>query len=323
MMVDLVKAGKLPAVDQRLPTDPEVVSDREAIGEYGGELRMTMFDPVWWVSAYDLIVERMLVYSDKDGRTIVPNVIAGWEVTPDGKTYTLKLRKGMKWSDGQPFTTEDVRFWWEDFMTDTEINASPWWQFRFGGSNAKVEIVDDFTFKITFAAPFGNFPAHMTRWSSNDPFMMPSHYLKQFHAKYTDKATLEAAAKEKKLETWVQYFNSKVVSGVWGGPEGVIDYPTTMPWHVVANPSQGLYQCGSAIPTTGKWTRKATSCPTWIRCALTIPPALKPPSSNSPRTRSISSASMWLPWPNTRITRITPPRATTWWEITSPAWATA
>ena len=71
------------------------------------------------------------------------------------------MRKGMKWSDGEPITTEDVRFWWEDHMANKEINSAPWWQFRFGGENMKVEIVDDFTFKFTFAAPFGNFAAHM------------------------------------------------------------------------------------------------------------------------------------------------------------------
>ncbi len=64
---------------------------------------------------------------------------AGYEVTPDGKTYTIKLRKGMKWRTGDPITTEDVRFWWEDHMTDKDINASPWWQFRFGGSNMDSE----------------------------------------------------------------------------------------------------------------------------------------------------------------------------------------
>lgn len=242
MLADLVKSGKLPPLDQRLPVAPLVVSDREAVGVYGGELRMTMFDPVWWTSCYDLVAERMLHYSDKDNRTIVPNVLESWEVTPDGKAYTMKLRKGMKWSDGEPITTEDVRFWWEDNQANTDINAAPWWQFRFGGSNMKVDIVDETTFKFTFAVTFGNFPAQMTRWTGNDGFLFPAHYLKPFHAKYTDKAKLDAAAKTAKLADWVAYYNSKVVAGVWGGPAGVIEYPNFMPWHVVATPSQGVYQ---------------------------------------------------------------------------------
>lgn len=243
MFAELVKGGKLPPLDQRLPVNPLVVADRAAIGAYGGELRMTMFDPVWWVSAYDLIVERFLTYSDKDGRTIVPNVLAGWEVTPDGKTYTFKLRKGMKWNTGDPITTEDVRFWWEDHMTNKEINSSPWWQFRFGGENMKVEIVDDITFKFTFAASFGNFPAHLTRWTAGgDCIVFPSKYLKQFHPKYTDKAKLEADAKAAKLETWIQWYNNHIQGGIWGGPEFTIQYPRIFAWNLKANPAQGLFQ---------------------------------------------------------------------------------
>lgn len=241
MLEEKVKSGALPPKDQRIPESPYVVTGREAIGVYGGEIRMIMFDPVWWVSLYDTIVERMLNYSDKDGSTIVPNVLESWEVSEDGTKWTMKLRKGMKWSDGEPITTEDVRFWWFDHMANTEINATPWWQFRFGGKNMEVEIVDDFTFSFTFAAPFGNFVAHMTRWTGNDGFLYPAHYLKQFHATYTDKATLEAAAKENKLETWVQYYNSKIVPGVWGGPQGILDYPNFMAWHVVETPKEGLY----------------------------------------------------------------------------------
>lgn len=238
----MVKDGKLPPMEERLPVAPLVVANREAVGTYGGELRTIMFDPVWWVSAYDIVVERMLVYSDQDGRTIVPNVFESFEQSEDGKSITMKLRKGMKWNDGEPLDTEDVRFWWEDHMTNKEINSSTWWQFRFGGENMKVDIMDDVTFKFTWVVPFGNFPAHLTRWTSNDPVLMPSHYLKQFHATYTDKAKLEEAAKAAKLETWIQYYNSKVVPGVWGGPEGVLTYPTFMGWYVKANPAQGLYE---------------------------------------------------------------------------------
>jgi ABC-type transport system substrate-binding protein len=161
-LADKVASGDLPPKEERLPESPLVVTDREAIGVYGGELRINSFDPIWWVSYYDQIVERMLVYAE-DGQTIVPNVLESWEVDPEGKVWTFKLRKGMKWSDGEPITSEDVRFWWEDHQADTDINSSPWWQFRFGGENMKVDILDDFSFRFTFAVPFGNFAAQCTR----------------------------------------------------------------------------------------------------------------------------------------------------------------
>ena len=121
----MAKAGTIPALDQRLPVNPLVVADRAAIGTYGGELRITTYEPDGWTSAYDIISDRLLHYTDKDTRTIVPNFLAGWEVTPDGKTYTFKLRKGMKWHTGDPVTTEDVRYWWEDHMPYKDINSSP------------------------------------------------------------------------------------------------------------------------------------------------------------------------------------------------------
>lgn len=241
MLAERVASGALPPVEERLPENPFVVTDREAIGTYGGEIRMIMFDPVWWTSCYDMLTERMLNYSDLDYSVIVPNVLESWEVTPDGKSWTFKMRKGMKWDDGEPMTTEDVRFWWEDHQMNKEINSAPWWQFRFGGEPMKVDITDDYTFTFTFAAPFGNFAAHCTRWTGNDAFLWPAHYLKQFHATYTDPATLQAAATEAKLETWAQYYNSKVVPGVWGGPEGVLEYPKFFPWKLTEIPQEGLY----------------------------------------------------------------------------------
>lgn len=241
MLAEKVKSGALPPVEERIPESPLVVTDRAAIGTYGGEIRYNSFDPVWWVACYDFVVENMLKYSDMDTSVIVPNVLESWEVTPDGKTWTFKMRKGMRWSDGEPITTEDVRFWWEDFMAYTELNSSPSWQFRFGGENMKVDIVDDFTFSFTHARAFGNFAAHCTRWNGDGPFLIPSHYMKQFHKKYVDEAKLVTMAKEKKLETWIQLFGNRRVPGVWGGPDGIKEYPKFLAWNVVDVPKEGVF----------------------------------------------------------------------------------
>ena len=190
-----VDAGELPPVDERLPEAPLVVGGRDAIGVYGGEVRMIINGMEWFESAYDLNSERFLHYSDIDWRTIVPNVLEGWEFSADGKEWTFKMRKGMKWSDGVPITSEDVRFWWEDFCLGLDQEAWGWgvpWQMRFGGENAIVEYPDDFSFKFTFAAPFGNFGAHMTRWGQNINGLFPSHFCKQYLPKYADQASIDA-----------------------------------------------------------------------------------------------------------------------------------
>jgi peptide/nickel transport system substrate-binding protein len=129
----------------------------------------------------------------------VPNIFEAWEVSPDGTTFTFKMRKGMKFSDGQPLTTEDVRFYIEDIWFNTELNASPMWQIRFDGvgndTPAVLEVIDDFTFKLTYAAPFGALPAHMTRWEpGNWPSIVCSSLLQAVPQQHTDQAKLDEMA---------------------------------------------------------------------------------------------------------------------------------
>jgi peptide/nickel transport system substrate-binding protein len=254
MLADLVKSGKLPPVDERLPETPVVIGGRDAIGVYGGEVRMIHFDPVWMISNYDWMAERLLHYSDIDLRTIVPNIFEAWTVSPDGTTFTFKMRKGLKWSDGQPVTSEDVRFFIEDVWFNKDLNGAPMWQLRFDGKantvNAKLEVADDFNFKLTFAAPFGALPAHLTRWEiGNWPSIMgPSHYYKQYHNKYTDQAKLDQMAKDNKLDTWVQLYNQRCGPSQWGlgywqVPDWMktTEYPTLSPWILKDMPGSGLF----------------------------------------------------------------------------------
>jgi peptide/nickel transport system substrate-binding protein len=254
MLKAKVAAGELPPVDERLPENPVVVGGRDAIGVYGGEVRMIHFDPVWCVSNYDWNSERLLHYSDIDLRTIVPNVFEAWEVSPDGTTFTIKLRKGMKWSDGEPVTTEDVRFLIEEVWFNKDLNASPMWQLRFDGkansTNAKLEVIDDFNFKLTYAASFGALPAHLTRWEPLGQWpsiVGPAHYYKQFHNKYTDQAKLDQMAKDNKLETWVQLYNQRCGPSQWGlsvwqFPAWLKDtpHPVLSPWILKEMPQEGL-----------------------------------------------------------------------------------
>jgi peptide/nickel transport system substrate-binding protein len=242
MLAERVAAGELPPKDERLPVSPMVVTGREAIGQYGGEVRMVHFDPVWFVSQYGWNADRMLHYADEDLQTLVPNVLESWEVSDDGTSYTIHMREGMKWSDGEPFTTADFEFWWNDFV-NTENLGSPSWHWRHGGSLAQVDIIDDHTFRVTFAAPFGQFAAHLTRWHMGQDFILPKHYLQQFHAAYTDEATLNQMAKDASLETWQQLFLSKAGWGItiWQGPSHVTEFPSISPWIIVDQPEEGLF----------------------------------------------------------------------------------
>jgi peptide/nickel transport system substrate-binding protein len=255
LLKPLVDSGKLPPVDERLPESPLVVGGRDEVGVYGGEVRMIHFDPVWGVSNYDWMAERLLHYSDIDLRTIVPNVFESWEVSPDGTTFTVKMRKGMKWSDGEPASVEDVRFMIEDVWFNTDLNAAPMWQLSFDGKEnstpAKFEVIDDYTFRLTYAAPFGTLPAHMTRWEpvGNWPsIMLPAHFSKQFHPKFGDQAKIDELIKANKLETWQQLFNQRSGPSQWGlnvwqWPAWMAEtpHPNLSAWAYKEQPQEGLF----------------------------------------------------------------------------------
>jgi peptide/nickel transport system substrate-binding protein len=246
MLAAKVAAGELPPVEERLPENPVVVGGRDSIGVYGGEVRQIHNAPEWFTENYDWNSERLLQYSDYDLKTIVGNVFESWEVSEDASEWTIMMRKGMKWSDGVPVTTEDIRFWWEDLATDPDVQRGVPRQFRFGGENMVLEIIDEYTFKCIFATGYGNFAAQLTRYhQSSGEVFFPSHFLKQYHAKYADEADLAQKVADRGVESWVQLVSwsgwSNWGVGSWYGPPGVEDYPVSSPWKIVSNPESGLY----------------------------------------------------------------------------------
>jgi peptide/nickel transport system substrate-binding protein len=238
MLAERVKAGQLPPVDERLPANPLVVTGRDAIGKYGGTVRQIHPDPNSFVSNYGWMAERPLGYSDLDLKTLYANSFESWEVNEDATEFTIKLRAGMKWSDGAPLTTEDVRFWYEDFLMNPDLTPTLEVQYQRGDQPMKIEVIDDYTFKVIFAAPYGDFPARLTR-QETPRFFMPSHYLKQFHAKYRPKEELDAAVKEAGFETWVQLFNSHNWWVTWAA-NYEIGYPSLQPWIITERPAPGV-----------------------------------------------------------------------------------
>ena len=120
----LVASGQLPPVAERLPETPIVVQPEEAIGQYGGTLRKAITgqaqtDEVgsWWLA------ESLTVHSPKG--EIIPNVAEGWEWSDDYTQLTLNLRQGIKWSDGEPFTANDIMFWWECLLNEELTPSMP------------------------------------------------------------------------------------------------------------------------------------------------------------------------------------------------------
>ena len=124
MFRDEVAAGKRPPVVQRIPDSPLVVTfDGKSTvpGRHGGTLNM--------IIGRSRDVRMLVVYgyarlAGYDTRLqIVPDILESLEVQ-DGRSFTLKLRKGHRWSDGKPFTAEDFRYYWEDVANNAELSPT-------------------------------------------------------------------------------------------------------------------------------------------------------------------------------------------------------
>ena len=204
-----VKKGKLPPVAQRLPADPMVASfdwPGQVPGQYGGELGMLMSSvkDTRYLVTYGYT--QLLTYDAH--YNLVPNVLESVDVE-EGRSFTFHLRKGMKWSDGSPFTTEDFRFFWEDIANNTELSpAGPPSDFAVGGEMPKVEVVDETTIRYSWSKPNPGFLPALAL-EPNFFIYQPSKFLKKYHVKYADKDALDAAVKDAGAHSWAQLFNRK------------------------------------------------------------------------------------------------------------------
>ena len=193
-LAEQVKAGKLPPVDQRLPNQPSVVTPREAVGKYGG----TMQTASWWpevgnVQLYFAVEAPIMWKEDLTGYE--PGSALSYNWSDDGKTFTLKLRSGMKWSDGQPYTSDDWKFWWEDMVKndDYKVISKPSYLRKSDGKLIDMQFPDPETVVWISDKPQWISPFFMAQgfWEYAKNIMKPAHYLKQFHPKYTKGKTYE------------------------------------------------------------------------------------------------------------------------------------
>lgn len=211
MLAELVKQGKLPPVDQRLPEEPLVEPVFEEVGRYGGIWRRGFLGPSDH-NNYTRVVYDALVRFSPDGSEVIPHIAKGWESNEDFTVWKVFLRKGMKWSDGEPFTADDIMFWYEHILLNEELTPSiPIWMRNADGSVATVEKLDDYTVQWTFKQPNTAFLLELANKDGADKAIAnlafaPAHYLKQFHPAFVDQAELDAKVKGAGFETWVELF---------------------------------------------------------------------------------------------------------------------
>ncbi|WP_454850950.1 ABC transporter substrate-binding protein [Rhizobium binxianense] len=225
MLTKLVEAKSLPPLEERLPKNPLVETPVERVGEYGGTWRSAMVggsDDGWVLRTVSY--ENLMRWSP-DWKTVVPNVAESVDVSPDAKTFTFHLRDGMKWSDGEPFTADDVRFWYEDLLLNKQFTPSPSEPFiNTDGSPVDFKMIDKTTFQFTFKNPKGIFLQYLAtaRPLDNATVRYPRHYLEKFHPKYNPDIQKEISAAGQ--SNWVGLMVNK--SNFWSN----VDVPTINPW---------------------------------------------------------------------------------------------
>lgn len=230
MLDEQVKAGKLPAVANRLPEKPYVETMVDGIGKYGGTLRTTILANGDQYNLTRTIANELLVRWDPQWKKVMPSLAEEFKASDDATTYTFKLRKALKWSDGQPFTVDDIMFWYEDVFMNTALSPAKNPTFTVAGKPVKVTKIDDQTVEFKFDSPYGLFLQQLAYGQGHLPVIYPKHYLKQFHEKYNKEGIPALLKANPAAGDWVALFNSKISLSFQPPFWQNLELPTLNPW---------------------------------------------------------------------------------------------
>ena len=240
MLAELVQQGQLPPLMERLPVEEDIrVVNVPEIGEFGGTYRITSNG----LGGHEANLEQWV---KRDGDGIAWYDFVGYfTLSDDGRTYTMRLRDGIKWSDGEPLTMEDIRFAWEDVNFNKELNPGLGGMYKdlVSGNEVTFNIIDDLHFSLTYDSP--NYALMTNRADRRGHFcgvcwFVADHYMSQFHPDYANAADLEKAIKDAGAENWRGLFSGK--TNMHTNPEHPSIAPFQLDWwndsriHFVRNP---------------------------------------------------------------------------------------
>lgn len=254
-LADRVASGALPPIDERLPVEPFVVGPGVLLqeefmtwedGQYGGTISIAAPFPTGFVNIAGGAT--ILRSPSQSSEASLPNVLSDFSHSDDFTVFRFTIREGLRWSDGVPVTTEDVRFTFEDLYQDPDVQRGlPSELFTQGNPAlpaAELTIIDDYIFELTFSKPYGIFVAALNSWIPYYDFMIkPAHYLKQFHAKYANQDELAKLLEENGQTSWVQLLNTKDVAHWSAGEASALGMPVLNAWVLTeVNENQRVYE---------------------------------------------------------------------------------
>ncbi len=184
--------GELPSLADRLPSEPLVVAPYDSIGRYGGIFDALSNATESGTSDFMSIRHVNLVRYSDDLQTIVPNVAKGWEWNEDFTQLTFFLREGHKWSDGTPFGARDVKFWYDNLATDTNVREITPDYALVAGEVMDVIVIDETTVQFNLPSPKPGLLSHFANHYAQG--FQPMEFLGQFHPDIDPNADANAQA---------------------------------------------------------------------------------------------------------------------------------
>ena len=241
VLAELVRDGRLPPVAERTGMEPVVMEGIDGVGRYGGTWHRLANSYDDFKTLYWRLSGSNLVRWSPQGYPLVPHVAKSWEISADHRVYTFELRRGMRWSDGEPVTAEDIVYWYEHEVK--YFNVPPKF-LRAGATQGAVTKLDPYRVRFEFVQPNPLFLERLASTSMNfedfTEHIVPSHYLRKHHPALADPEFMRRAMASFELASPVavykkiKHYLNPEHPRLW--PWIVRTYTPTAPQILVRNP---------------------------------------------------------------------------------------
>lgn len=232
-LAERVAAGDLPPLAERVPSEPAVITPHGSIGTYGGDIRWALRGGGDHNGILRVVGPQSLVRWNPDMTDTVPNIARDIEISAEATIYTFHLREGLLWSDGTPFTADDIVFAAQDVVLNPEMNPATPSAFVAGDAPMQVEAISATEVRVTFSAPYGRFLPSIAAPTGQHLTLFQRDYCSQFHPAYAAADALEAMIAKGQHADWTALFRDRCgdieIPSRWSNP----DRPVLDPWVII------------------------------------------------------------------------------------------